>query len=352
MPSFRQVWAARAGTFPLRASLPQDLLAVDLDPEATRCVRLRFSGSQAVLVAADVLPAVDLGAPAPRPLALPKPLAARHAALCIPGRDAVIKLLNLPGSVTTHIEDQIREHLGIQDGAYRVGYRIISKSRAETRLLTVAVPNTQVIAACALFASGLPVPLAVEVAGLAVLTAFLKGPGQSLKDDTVGVIDIGSRTSYFAFFNKRDLILIRKFEFGYSTLLEQIERSMGVDRQTARDIVVDRSFDISQLVRDLADPFIKQLVISKHFVERRENCVVSRLFISDDPRGSHEWHKEIKAATGLEATPWHPFESVVAPADPVPAGAGAFHAPWAAALGAAWGAYESRQTRAPGENPS
>ena len=105
-------------------------------------------------------------------------------------------------------------------------------------------------------------------------------------------------------------------------------------------------------MRELADPFIKQLVISKHFVERRENCVVSRLFVSDDPRASHEWHKEIKAATGLDATPWLPFESVVAPAASAPAGPGACQAPWAAALGAAWGAYESRRRTAPDGNPS
>lgn len=290
---------------------PQDLVVVDFDEAAVRCMRLKLSGGECVVAAADTLPAVDISNAAQvRAFALPKSMASRYVAVCIPGHDAIVKLLNLPGVFKDQGEEQIREHMGVEEGAYRFGYRIISQTNSETRVLIVAIPESQVQAACAIFPSGLPVPVTVELSGLAVMSSFLHGLGKTVQDEAVGVIEFGSRVTYFAFFKKLELILIRKFDFGHFNLLDRIEKSMGFDRQTAQDVVVDRSFDISQHVKDLADPFIKQLVISKHFVERRENCHISKIYVADDPRVSCDWLNEIKGAFGLDASTWHPFEGV------------------------------------------
>jgi hypothetical protein len=98
---------------------------------------------------------------------------------------------------------------------------------------------------------------------------------------------------------------------------------------------VDRSFDISQLVKDLADPFIKQLVISKHFVERRENCRISRIYVADDPHVSRDWLNEIKAALGLDVSTWHPFEGIKLMPDALPKKFEKCRSQFAAAMGAA-----------------
>jgi len=316
---------------------PQDLVAVDFDADAVRCVRLKLSGAEVIVAATDILPAVDIGDETQaKAFELPKSMASRYVAICIPGYDAIVKLLNLPGALTGQVEEQIREHMGVEEVPYRFGYRIISQTHSETRLLTVAIPESQVQAACAIFPSGLPVPVTVELGGLAVMSAFLHGPGQTVQDEAVGVIEFGSRVTYFAFFKKCELILIRKFDFGHFSLLDRIEKSMGVDRQTAQDIVVDRSFDISQLVKDLADPFIKQLVISKHFVERRENCHISKIFVPDDPRVSRDWLNEIKAALGLDASTWHPFDGVKLMPEALPQKFEICRSQFAAALGAAY----------------
>ena len=83
----------------------QDLLAVELDPDATRCVRFKRVGDSLTVPVVQVLPPVDLSEkvlqnveslPA---LNLPKPLAARSVAVALPGADALVKLLNLPGQV-------------------------------------------------------------------------------------------------------------------------------------------------------------------------------------------------------------------------------------------------------------
>lgn len=315
---------------------PQDMVVVDFDEAAVRCVRLKLGGSEIVVTAADILPAVDISDEVQiKAFKLPKNLAARYVAICIPDYDAIVKLLNLPGSFEGQVEEQIREHMGVEDGSYRLGYRIVSQTNSETRLITVAVPEAQVQAACAMFPSGLPVPATVELSGLAVMTSFLNGPCKTVQDEAVGVIEFGSRVTYFAFFKKLELIMIRKFDFGHFNLLDRIEKSMGFDRQTALDVVVNRSFDISQLVKDLADPFIKQLVISKHFVERRENCHISKIYVPDDPRVSRDWLNEIKVALGLEASTWHPFEGVRLMPDALPAKFEKCRSQFAAAMGAA-----------------
>ena len=323
--------------FKTQRKLPQDLVVVDFDAAAVRCVRLKLGGSEIAVTATDILPAVDISDEAQaKAFELPKNMISRYIAICIPGYDAIVKLLNLPGILDGQIEEQIREHMGVEDGSYRFGYRIVSQTHSETRLLTVAMPESQVQAACAIFPSGLPVPVSVELGGLAVMSSFLHGPGKTVQDEAVGVIEFGSRVTYFSFFKKLELILIRKFDFGHFTLLDRIEKSMGVDRQTAQNIVVDRSFDISQLVKDLADPFIKQLVISKHFVERRENCHITKIFVPDDPRVSRDWLNEIKAALGLDAGTWHPFEGVKLMPDALPQKSEKCRSQFAAAMGAAF----------------
>ncbi len=327
---------------------PQDLVVVDFDPSGVRCVRLKFGGSELVVTAADILPAVDTGDEGQvKDFELPKSMSARYVAICIPGYDAVVKLLNLPGAFDGQVEEQIREHMGVEGGSYRYGYRIISQTHSETRLLTVAIPEAQVQAACSVFPSGLPVPVTVELGGLAVMSAFLHGPCKTVQNEAIGVIEFGSRITYFAFFKDLELILIRKFDFGHFNLLDRIEKSMGVDRQTAQDVVVDRSFDISHLVKDLADPFIKQLVISKHFVERRENCHISKIYVADDPRVSRDWLNEIKAALGLDACTWQPFEGVKLMPDALPQKFEKCRSHFAAAMGAAL-AMEEEGLVAPG----
>lgn len=320
---------------------PQDLTALDFDAAATRCVRLKVSGGEVLLLGAEILPALDLSdEDQVAAFELPKSLTARYVAMCIPGSDAVVKLLNLPGSIDNRAEDQIREHMGMDDGLYRFGYRVISQTRSEVRSLTVAIPETQIMSAISVFPAGLPAPVSVELSGLAVMSAFLNGPGKTLQDEAIGVIDWGSRITYFAFFKKRELILIRKFDFGHVSLLDRIEKSMGVDRQTAQNIVVDRSFDISQMVKDLADPFIKQLLISKHFVERRENCRISRIFVPDDPFISRDWLNEIKGAMGVDTSLWNPFDSVKVLPDALPSKYKAMQSQFAAAIGAGLAVFE------------
>ncbi len=336
MTIINQLWAV-GKKIRIKRKPPQDLVAVDFDTDAVRCVRVKLNVGEIVVTATDILPALDFSnVTQVKAFALPKSMAAHYVAICIPGYDAIVKLLNLPGALNDQLEETIREHMGVEGASHRFGYRIISQTHSETRLLTAAIPESQVQAACAMFPVGLPVPITVEIGGLAVISAFMHGPGKAAQNEAIGVIEFGDRATYFAFFKKLDLILIRKFDFGRFNLLDRIEKNMGVDRQTARNVVLDRSFDISNLVKDLADPFVKQLVISKHFVERRENCHISKIYVADDPLVSHDWLNEIKTALGVEASTWQPFDGVKVMPGAIPEKFEKCRSQFAAAMGAVY----------------
>ena len=226
---------------------PQDIVGVDFDPAGVRCVRVKKTNGALTVTAADILPPLPAGSESGRPFSLPNHLAARHVAICIPGEDAVVKLLNLPGQLEGDVQTQIKEHMGIEQEEYRIGYRIISQGhgRTETKLLTVAIPDAEAHAACGLFPSGWPAPISVEISGLAALTAFARGPLLAYQDQSVGVLEQRPRATLVAFFNKKELALIRKFDAGHFDLLDRIQKKLGVDQATAENIVADGSFDVS-----------------------------------------------------------------------------------------------------------
>ncbi len=335
MPAFSQLLAKiRKG--------PQDVVGVDLDPSGVRCVRIKKTGETLAVTAADILPALPPKAESAGPLRLPKPLVARQVALCVPGERAVIKLLNLPGQMDDDAQAHIREHMGIEEGDYRIGYQVVSHghARSETKLLTVALSEADAAVACALFPSGWPAPISLEVAGLAAMTAFLNGPARAHADQAFGMIEQRARVTLAFFFNKGELVLIRKFDSGHSDLIDRIQQSLGVDQATAENIVADGSFDVSQIVKEVSEPFIKQLVISKHFIERRENCLLAKLYLPGGRGVSRDWQNEVAQAMGLKADVWDPFEGLAAGPEAVPERFADRRSCFAAAIGAVLGVYQ------------
>lgn len=325
----------------------QDIVAVDFDPLGVACVRMKKVGDEITVVGADVLRhagaifASDAPLEARRPYALPRQMCARHVAICVPGEKAVVKLLSFQGALSDETENQIKALMGVKEGDYRVAHKALSHvhSRSpETKLLTVAFPSSLVAAAINMFPIGVPAPISVEVAGIAALTAFLRRASVEFADSAVGIVETGSQSSFLAFFNKGQLALIRKFDFGFAHIIDAVQRGLGVDGETAMNIIADSSFDISQLIKSVSEPFIKQLVISKHFVERREDCHVGVVFVSNGmPR---DWRKEMSSAMVVDVRGWSPFAGL----NVLPGALSSEHekASWrfSAAVGAGLGVFE------------
>lgn len=297
-----------AGKFNKRV---QDITAVDLDAMGSPCVRLKQYGDKATVVSADVLAPVDFSAGAGEKhaaFALPRHLSAKQAAIAVSTRAAVIKLISHPGHVDAEFESRIRDYMGLDDGDFRIGYTVVSQGhgRSETRVLTAAIPENAARAAIKMF-SGAPAPFSLEASGAAIVGAFATGRGKSFKEESVGMAECGADSSVMAFFNKGELSLLRKLDFGFCDVSARVEKDLGVDRATASQIISDGAFDISQSVHETVEQFVKQLVISRHFVERRENCRISRFFLFGAAAASKDWANEVKAAMGFDVEAWDPF---------------------------------------------
>ena len=141
---------------------------------------------------------------------------------------------------------------------------------------------------------------------------------------------------------KRELVFIRRFDFGIFNLLKKIMQALGVEMDVALNIIVDGSFDVSQAVKEVSDPFVKQLVISRHFVERRENCRVAGMYVPDGDWVPRDWLGEIKTAMGFDLHFWDPFQSGGLNVQPNALAPGLENqkSRFAAAVGVALGAFE------------
>ena len=326
---------------------PTDLLCLDASSAGVAAVRMKKEGESASLVGAELLPAVTLDpaedAAPPEPPEIPPKLKARYAAVAIPGEDAIIKRLSFPGQFDAAAAGKLIQNLGLDDpDEWRISYKLLAEGRGKTEsvVLAVAVPESSAVLGPMLLPSGLPVPFALEVSGLAALTAFLHGPGGDHMEDSVAAMDFGDSTSSFAIFNNGLLALIRRFDVGTDTILEKIQESLGVDRDTAKGIVADGAFDISQPVSEVLEPLIKQIMVSRDFVERREDCHISKIYVSGGLVISRDSLDEMRSSVGIDIDPWSPFDKLTVQPDAVPENLVGQEWRFSAAVGTGLGVFE------------
>ena len=323
---------------------PADVVGLDIGSSAVKAVRLKRTGSEIQLLGAELLPAladlpgIDSGVNTSPTVELPPRVRSRSVSLAVSGQQAVIKLVSFPGAVGPELVDRLPESMGIKEpDAYRISYRIVTEGhgRTESRVLAVALADETASFVMEQFASGLPAPYSLEVSGLASLTTFQHGYGEAYADAAVAMIEFGSAITTLTIMNRNAVVLIRRFDFGTRSLVARVRESLGVSDETARDIVGDSSFDISETVSELMAPFVSQFVLSRDFVERRENCHIERFHVSGGLATSRDVRAGLESALDVEITDWDPFRGLTIAPQALDDDASAVRWRFAAATGAA-----------------
>ncbi len=322
-----------------RRRVPNELLGLDLGTSGVKVVRLRRNSGSYTLVGADILPALTAAVPV---LDLPPKLVTNYAAVTCAGPQDSVRLVSIAGvgEADAALGMRLQETVKIEP-TQRLAFRPLRTvpGKRETQVLTVAMPETAVTNMLALFAHGAPAALTLEHAGLAALSAFYRGPGREPGDEAVCVIEAGARTTFAAFLNKGVPVLVRTLELGGEQLVAALQSQWGLDRETALGTLgQDATIDISQPMHDLAAPFLRQLSISRDFVERQENCRVARLFLSGGLGQVRQFVQEIQTTLGVPAVAWDPFAALTATA--LPAALHNQRGRFAAAIGAVLAAFE------------
>ncbi len=316
---------------------PRDIVGLDLGADHVKAVRLCRRKQTVHLVAAGLFPGVAEGSPV-KALSLPLALRAPYAALAVEGAEAVVKLISVPGRFSEKDEENLAANLGLApDSTHRLSYNVVAESigRGESRILAAALPEADARCALERFPRGRPAPYSLELSGLAAMSGFAYGPGAAMGEQTVGVMDGGQHRTTFAIFHKGVPVLVRCFDFGEETVIEKVGATLGTDVKTVRGFMADGSFDISAILRQSLEPFFKQIVISKEFVERRENCRVSEILISGSLSMARGIDDVVKTFLGLNVRKWNPFSGLVAASEALPADLTGQEGRFAAAFGAA-----------------
>jgi hypothetical protein len=325
---------------------PSEVIGLDLATTGVKAVLMKKMKDGLTVTGVAVLPAVALhgGDEDKKPvLSIPKNLLTNYAALTLSGEGSSVRILSLQGQQNTgSIEEaHVREYVGLGPD-YRMGFAVAvaGKGKQETKLLVVGLQEKEAQAVLGLVADGAPAPCSLEISGLSTLAAFLRGLGKAHEQDAVAVIDAGARLTFMALFNKGALVLMRKFELGSESVVMKVQQQLNVDHDTARGIISDGSFDISQSVRAVMDPFLRQLTISKDFVERRENCRVVKYYLSGGTSLSRYWVEEIRNATAVDSELWNPFGDLRMADGAYPADLAGQEPRFSAAVGACLGVLE------------
>ena len=291
-----------------------DIVGVDIGSSGTKVVRLKQIRGVPTVMAVDILPVILLpdaeNAPVV-PLQLPKALKARYAAVAVSRAGGIVKLLTFPAHTGKSNDDHVHELMGLgTEVPYRLGYEPVFENRTEVRVLASALPDVSARNICELFPAGIPAPCSLEISGLASLTSFRHGRVNEDPDDCSVLVDFGAAVTLVALYNKKNLALVRKFDFGTVNILKKLQDSLGVDQEVALGILNDGSFDVTKVVHQAMEPFVQQLIISLDFVERRENVHVGKLCVCGGGVGMQLWAHEMESATGLTLVKLNPFDGL------------------------------------------
>jgi Tfp pilus assembly PilM family ATPase len=319
-----------------------DLIGIDFANSATKVVRLKQTGNEVSLVGIDLLPAVDFDSESAR-IELPRNMTTYYSCLSYSRPEAVVRLVNTPlAADEENLPDaKLRELLSVEE-EFRVSSRLIKrgKGRQDSSLLAVAIPQDDVGFMLNMFPAGPPAPASLEISGLSFISAFMHARGAECSNEAVCLIESGELSSTYVFMNQGNIVLIGKMNFGSRTLLARLSEDLGVDEDLAGSILNDHSINISSSLNSVLEPFLKQVSISKDFIERHQGCRVDKLYLSGGLSLLPSWSAEVGQMLHLNTIPWSPLENISCEADILSPELEFEVTRFSAAIGAALGGFE------------
>jgi len=321
---------------------PTDLVGIDFSTSATKVVRLKKNKDEISVTGIDLLPAVDFNASASS-IGLPSNLTSFYGCLAYTAPTAVVRMLSVPLKEEENelAKTRIRELLNV-DEDFRVSSMLIKRGagRKDSSILAAAIPEDDVRFLLNMFPSGPPAPASVEVSGLALMPAFLHARGEECAEDAVCLVDIGDSISHFAFINKGSVVLVGKFRFGAAALRTKVMNDLGLDGELAANILTDASVNLSTTIMDVMAAFLKQLSISKDFIERHQGCRVSSVYFSGGVSLLPNVASVVEHILKAPVKTWSPFENMQFEEGIFPEELTPQLTRFAAAVGAAIGGFE------------
>jgi len=291
---------------------PSDCTGIDVGSTVIKVVRLKATGSEITVIGAALVKPETNGS-----ITIPLNLRARYASIATSCRGAIVKLLKFPGAIESSFESSLPQKIGINsDQNYRISYTALveGNSRSDSSVLIGALPEEDAKSVMHNFSSGIPAPYSLELSTLAVLTAFEHGPVANNSGDTTGLIDFGTTETFLSIFHNKKLVLLRKFDFGTNIVMERLKSTLHVTTEVAHGMIDDSSFDLSDMLAEHMSSVAGDLILSRDFIERQDNCKINMLYAIGGVALSTSAMQSLEKFMNIDITPWNPFDGLkVAP---------------------------------------
>jgi Tfp pilus assembly PilM family ATPase len=311
----------------------QNLLGFDFGSTAFRAVHLRRIKNQLTVVGAALFPPVDLASESVSLPELPESFDAPYASLCVSHEQAAVRILTLSG--TGDLSAQIREQFGPGTDARIAQFSITPPHVKPVRVLAAALPEKVVETCLDLFRSGPPALCNLEISGLSALSAGLFALGEDAAQGPLCLLDVGAKATIVFFMNRGAPVLIRKYDVGSDRFLEKVQGELNVDEATAIGVLHEGAVDVTQIFKGVMDSVIRQVVISRDFVERNEKCRIVKIHCSGAISATPFWRQMLRDVASMEVETWSPLDRLAVLPGAFPEECQGSETRFAAALGAA-----------------
>lgn len=296
---------------------PTDVVGISCSTSGTWLVRIKSGSETPVMTGTGTAPPVaglyiKPGEPGSSvaPLDIPPKLRGRYAALCLSGHTGTAKVLRVQESFDVEKREEIIARMALEKADdLRVSANILipGAAKSEARVLAAAFPERQAAAMLSLLpATGTPAARSIVQGELAVINAFHNDPRFARREDAFGLIHFDHDFSVIALFNGGLLSQLRVFGFGVADVLRKLIQSLNVDQQTAEGVLIDGAFDISHLTDEGFRELRSQLVISRDYMERSENCSLEKIYLSGPAALTQPFNQNL--ALGDSAEEWNVLE--------------------------------------------
>lgn len=323
-----------------------DVVGLDIGCSTIRAVRLKRTGDSVTLIAADLLPRrvfaeIDAEKSRPAPLILPKNLRGLHAAVSVTTPQTCLRYFSIPGGAEGLAQINFNELLGLAEGVdYRVGYEVLFSDGREQNILAAAIPEKQARWVLSLLPQGIPAPCSLQAGGAAVLNCFARELSAHHGDAPTIFVHVGGEVTDIASFYKGRLVLFRQCLLGSASIIKAIQDRFGLEEELIPGILDDDLIDVTPAIQEAIDPFLRQLLLTREFVERKRSCHIETLLLSGAVLGMKHWNSAISRAMDLVPATWNPFGTIPSLPDALNERAKGIESRFSKAIGAALAALE------------
>ena len=211
----------------------------------------------------------------------------QYLSIIVGDNAGLVRLLNFPGDPPAKLEkteEQTRQALGIDDSFSTrqsllptVSDNAERKRDKEYAVLAAAMKRETIdIWRNAVIEAG-KTPVSLVPAGIVIANLATAEMQEADPENITGFICLSSQFSILLLYRHERLLLARQFKTGIATFVDGLAEALGLDRQTAREILGSGSFDLSESMPPNVNNWMRQVGISLDFIERHYGQKVSSL---------------------------------------------------------------------------